>query len=627
MTFRVRQLPHNLLFLALCFVYLWLVVEPDLLYHCFGTILPAAPLFATGKAFLLDRLDAPGGGILYVAGLLSQGYYYPWLGAAIIVLAALGMAELFRRHLALVGVTRPAWLTSLPAVAFFLIYSRYKHPLAICLTVAFGLTLSLVFERLALRRTMTRVAGYCLIAAFGFWMGGSGTLMVFAILTAAHALLLRRDWTVAILVLPASVAIVWVLAQYVFLIAPGRAFVILSPFDASLTAGMDRFETVLVLLLYGLAPLTVLLGLVRTRTLARAQHSPKAARPTKKHSAKERRRPVLALLKGPAWTALPIVLMAVGLYWGHDERRKPYVLSNYYSCRRQWDEILELGHRLPRGMTNVFVNHDILRAMYHKGRLPHDMFRFPLNPHALLLTHEEKESDLALAKLSDVFFELGHVNMAQKLASELLATKDHLGVALERLAWINVVRDLASTARIYATALQRDVIHRGTADALLHGLEHGFPSDQAAFIDRVRSCMLSDPLAVFGRESVDQTLAALLERNPRNKMAFEYLMACHLLTGKLDKIMENVGRLEDLGYRQVPPLYEEAILIYYASQRQKPDLGKIKISSETIRRYQRFVQIRSSLQPQNQQETLKVLIREFGASYFFYFAFGQVGQV
>jgi energy-converting hydrogenase Eha subunit E len=152
MTFRVRQLPHNLLFFALGFVYLWLVVEPDLLYHCFGTILPAAPLFATGKAFLLDRSGTPGGGILYAAGLLSQGYYSPWLGAAIIVLAALGLAELFRRHLALVGVTRSAWLTSLPAVAIFLIYSRYKHPLAICLTIALGLALSLAFERLALRR-------------------------------------------------------------------------------------------------------------------------------------------------------------------------------------------------------------------------------------------------------------------------------------------------------------------------------------------------------------------------------------------------------------------------------------------------------------------------------------------
>ena len=126
---------------------------------------------------------------------------------------------------------------------------------------------------------------------------------------------------------------------------------------------------------------------------------------------------------------------------------------------------------------------------------------------------------------------------------------------------------------------------------------------------------------------MDETLATLLERNPRNRMAFEYLMACYLLTGKLDKIMENVGRLEDLGYRQIPPLYEEAVLIYYASQRQKSDLGRIKISPETIQRYQRFVQIRGSMLPRNQQETLNLLIREFGASYFFYFAFGQVGQV
>jgi hypothetical protein len=32
------------------------------------------------------------------------------------------------------------------------------------------------------------------------------------------------------------------------------------------------------------------------------------------------------------------------------------------------------------------------------------MFEFPLNPHALMLTHEEKESDLSLSKLSDLFW-------------------------------------------------------------------------------------------------------------------------------------------------------------------------------------------------------------------------------
>ena len=68
-------LPSYLLFFLLCFLYLWLVVEPHLLYYCFGTILPDAPAFATGWPFLRDSLGLPGGSVTYVAGFLSQGYY------------------------------------------------------------------------------------------------------------------------------------------------------------------------------------------------------------------------------------------------------------------------------------------------------------------------------------------------------------------------------------------------------------------------------------------------------------------------------------------------------------------------------------------------------------------------
>ena len=156
-------------------------------------------------------------------------------------------------------------------------------------------------------------------------------------------------------------------------------------------------------------------------------------------------------------SALPIVLMALGLYFSHDELRKPYVLSNYYSSQKRWDKILELAERLPKGRNNLYVNHDILRALYHTGRLPYDMFRFPLVPEALLLTHEKRESDLTQWKLSDMFLELGHVNMAQKLASELVATKGHLGAGLEELAWISIIKGQPATARVYLEALKRDL--------------------------------------------------------------------------------------------------------------------------------------------------------------------------
>ena len=51
--------------------------------------------------------------------------------------------------------------------------------------------------------------------------------------------------------------------------------------------------------------------------------------------------------------------------------------------------------------------------------------------------------------------------MAQKLASELLTTKDHLGAALEELGWIGIIKGHPGTARVYLEALKRDLIYRG----------------------------------------------------------------------------------------------------------------------------------------------------------------------
>jgi hypothetical protein len=253
------------------------------------------------------------------------------------------------------------------------------------------------------------------------------------------------------------------------------------------------------------------------------------------------------------------------------------------------------------------------------------MFRYPLIPEALLLTHEDTQSDFTQWKLSDIFLELGHVNMAQKLASELVTTKGHLGVALEELGWISIIKGHPDTARVYLNALKRDPIRRGRAESVLRSLDSGLTPDQTAYIDGIRACMRNEGAGVTGREPIDETLAALLERNPRNKMAFEYLLACYLVTGRVDKIVANVERLHELGYQKIPTLYEEAILIHFGSQGQQVDLTEFDISRETLARYEAFVRVANGMQTQNRQAALNLLIRDFGASYFFYYTFGRVG--
>lgn len=221
--------------------------------------------------------------------------------------------------------------------------------------------------------------------------------------------------------------------------------------------------------------------------------------------------------------------------------------------------------------------------------------------------------------------ELGQVNIAERLASEVLAIKGHFGIVIEKLAWINIIKGQTRTARIYLNALKKDLIYRGTAEKLLIALDNSFAPDQAAYVDRIRSYMFEEGHAGTSKKSIDQMLIELLVHNPHNKMAFEYLMACYLLTGRVDKIAMNMERLHVLGYQAIPTLYEEAILIYFGSQGQKVDLNKFNIKRNTFERYTKFVQLRNAMQPQNRQAVLRRLIVEFGSSYFFYFTFGRVG--
>ena len=321
---------------------------------------------------------------------------------------------------------------------------------------------------------------------------------------------------------------------------------------------------------------------------------------------------------------MPAVLIAVlagGLYFSYDGIHRQIVVMNYLSRRSKWSEVLELGYRLPKNIYNVYCNHDINRALYHAGRLGYDMFCFPQNAHALLLTHEQEESSMTQLKMCDACIELGNVNYAEKLASEFLAVEGRLGMVLEKLAWINIIKGQEDTARIYLSALKKDLICRGRADSMLNSLRNGFEPGEAAYIRRIGSYIRRDDNARLYKESIAEMLTGLLRQNPGNRMAFEYLMSFYLLAGELEQIAVNTERLADFGYQEIPTLYEEAVLIYQGMGGRRAELGKLNIKSETIERYKRFVRICNSMQPQNRQAVLQHLIGEFGTSYFFYYSF------
>ena len=78
---------RDMAFFVLFYVFLWRMVEPHLIFHGAGLI-TNFPSFYTTWGFFTEHLSAPGGPVEYLSALLSQGFYYSWLGALIVTIQA-----------------------------------------------------------------------------------------------------------------------------------------------------------------------------------------------------------------------------------------------------------------------------------------------------------------------------------------------------------------------------------------------------------------------------------------------------------------------------------------------------------------------------------------------------------
>jgi hypothetical protein len=608
-----------LIFFGLCFCVLWLLVEPHLIYHGLGTMVLNTSLFSTGWQFFADALRVPGGLTHYVSGFLSQLYGSSWLGPLVILLVAVSLCELLRIHLAMIGTRCHRVIYFLPALIAMGLYSRYTHPLAVSLALSFGLQFSLVLEKLPWCRAIrTRVIFTVFMMVTTYCVAGFGGTLVFTVITALYQIGIHKKWFAVLVTLPLGGLIIWGLTEYVYCLPPKQAISILSPLmDA------NSKVTLWIPALYALGPVSMLLVLLKKKFwLSR----PKPKKKNKKADTKNAPpHPLLMHSKQAIGWVLPFVLLALCLQQSFDRQQKLSLQINYAAVQQQWPDVLDLARTLPKGVTNVQCNHIVNRALYHTGRLAHDMFDFPQMPQALLLTHEKQASNLTSLRLCDLFLELGYVNIAEKQASELLAVVGHLGPVLENLALVNIVKDRNDTARIYLNALKRNRVYRDQANTLLAGLDTQFSPDQAATIQRIRANRCPNWSLEPDTKSVEQILAGLLTHNPANQMAFEYVMACYLLTGQIDKSAALLERTDRFTHDTMPAYYEEAMLIYLSAQRKKIDLDQYHIRRSTFERYERFIKLRQSMQSVARQTALSRLISEFGNTFLFYYSFGRVG--
>jgi hypothetical protein len=265
------------------------------------------------------------------------------------------------------------------------------------------------------------------------------------------------------------------------------------------------------------------------------------------------------------------------------------------------------------------------------------MFSFDQGPRALALEIVDQmtlieaqklalKRDRAWSDIGDFNLALGDVNESEHLAYEALSIWGEQPQVLRHLAYCKLVKGQAEAARACLAALSGDLMYGAEARELLRRMDGDRLLKADPQISHWRSIMLTEDLPVIA-SVLPVRCQDLLARNPRNRMAFEYLMAAYLLRRELGDLAGEMHRLRELGYDHIPRHYEEGVLLFQWQHGRKVDCGGLEISAAGL---QSFVEFRKALgAAERRADTLggppAALAKRFGQTYCFYFYFGSPG--
>jgi len=634
------------IFFVLFFLYVWLWIDPSLLYQSAGLPMPVArgselyrqllfPAFSWSPYFFKDFLLYPGGPVEYLSALLSQYYYYAWAGALIItaVAAILGWAT----DTFMTGVTsvRVPVMRFIPGIFILVIYSQYLHQLDELMAVLVAMLAVCVYLRIAHYGSGLRAAVFLSLAGAVYYIAG-GAYLLYAVLCAILELRSKCGRILGLGYLLSAEIIPLVFGKYVLDLNLADAYIRLLPFHPSNKEWTLMRGEMAVFGLYLFLPLSALGGMLWQRsTRTSKEHFEPASKPIAQNGKPSRLRRFwkrFQNLKAKPGLELTIVLVVavitVPLSFVNSD--KTLLRINRFADQKMWPQVLEEARVLPHNRYSFAATQAVNRALYETNKLPYEMFSYPQEPGYFMFDWGTLRPAFPF-QLGDISLQLGLVSEAQYYACNGLGIYGDHPLILKWLALINIVKEQPEAAKVFLRVLTGYSHYRGWAKDALRRLEADPLWSTDPQVEHIRSVMVPrcpSNIGLFLQTlSPENEFDELLQRNKYNRMAFEYKMAYYLLNRQLDKLVSELHRLDDFNYPTIPRHYEEAIAIYEHFSGEKVDLHGRQVNPQIRQTCREFFE---SLAPYvtsygvlSKQKVFEALGERFGDTYFFYYLFSQ----
>lgn len=564
------------IFFIITFFYFLLIGESVLKYQ------EEQFLFRFSTEYLNGFLTMPGGLLEYTGKFLMQFYAVPLYGALLLAIAVISPGILMNKFLRNTN-SNPGLSLVLPIIVtslLLILQNQYSHVMyydlgIICVISWFLFTLK--FSRYYLH--------IILFPVFYYFTGAFAILFVIAYLIYTLAFIKGRQKIY-------SSAFIIIVSLLTFLVFKSVLFLVSSKtlLTYPLPAITQSFQKLFFIILSVFVALFPVLGmssvLKKTRIL------------------------FIRLI------AVSFIIFSALLLTGTYNPSLASILKiQECAYKDDWNKVIELSEKSHQ--ENLISQYFYNTALAEKGSLCEKLFTTgqSFGTKALILPW----GDQNLERGAYFFYATGLVNEAHRWAYEEMVVyglRPHNLIMLIKTSLLNSDYRMAEK---YINILRKTLFYRKDAIRYENLLNNKDLISKDNELGKVAQIIPQKDFIIY-MDSPEDNLPMLLESNPDNRVAFEYMISWLLLEKDVETALSNLHLMKSMGYTSLPRSVEEAVMIYYNSQHKLPDMNGYSVSSETQNRFNLY--INKYLQARNNPSTFQSQMKtQFGNTFWYYYHF------
>jgi tetratricopeptide (TPR) repeat protein len=283
-----------------------------------------------------------------------------------------------------------------------------------------------------------------------------------------------------------------------------------------------------------------------------------------------------------------------------------------------WEAVIALSMKYPT--KNRLAIYYTNLALAKTGQIPYRMFHYKqTGVTGLFLDHDLTSSSMWY--FSEVYYQLGMTLEAEHCTFEAMmgSPQEPTAQTLQRLIYTNISRRDSATADKYIRFFEHSLAYRSWAKQQRKNLKLAMADPSFTIPGTPEPSRCSEFFINY--QYPDHILLKLLQGNPKNRMAFEYLMACNMLEMDFEQVKWCMDTyFKNFDYPAIPVHYEEALMVYQHLKQSNDDSNSpYPISRATRDRYNRYIQ--AYLASQGSKRNFEQLQKQFGDTYWFYLHF------